>query len=355
VVVSLTSTAVAQPGTQNNTALYPQELSAFLAGELTPKMGAFVQLTYAASDGAIGLDNVDVRYATHTTVAQRDLLFGVTLNNNPTVQDVWNTVPAWSYPFMASEVAPTPAASVLIDGGLEQQVVGLGAYSLYDNVLYTEFTAYRSAPQGAAEPLDATASNTTRNFVPYWRVALQHEGERTYLMLGTFGFSAQLFPEGVTGPTNRYTDLAVDGQVEQKVGTGTVIGRAAFIHERQTLDASFASGEATSLANDLSTARASVGYMPNLRFGANLGFFNVSGTSDALLFPPGDVSGSNTGSPNSSGLVAEVTHQPWQNTRLAVQYVMYGKFNGARSAYDVPGGRNASNNNTLYLYTWMAF
>src|SRR5206468_2358242 len=112
-----------------------QELSAFLAGALTPKVGAFVHLTYAAADASFGLDNVDIRYATHTMFADRDLLFGLTLHNNPTVQDVWNTVPAWSFPFMAPEVAPSPAASPLIEGALEQQVLGLGAYSLYNDVL----------------------------------------------------------------------------------------------------------------------------------------------------------------------------------------------------------------------------
>src|SRR5205809_3749315 len=46
-----------------------------------------------------------------------------------------------------------------------------------------------------------------------------------------------------------------------------------------------------------------------------------SGSSDDVLYAPGDVTGSRTGSPNSSGLVAELTHQPWQNTRFALQYV----------------------------------
>jgi hypothetical protein len=35
--------------------------------------------------------------------------------------------------------------------------------------------------------------------------------------------------------------------------------------------------------------------------------------------------------------------------------VAYGRFNGASTAYDVPGGRNASQNNTLYGFLWLAF
>ena len=355
VVVSDTRTAKPQPGTQNNTAQFPQQFSVFLAGQLTPTVGAFTQLTYAASDASLAIDNVDIRYASHTTFANRDVLFGLTLHNNPTVQDVWNTVPAWSFPFVSSAVAPSPLASTLIDGALAQQVVGFGAYSLFNNALYTELTAYRSAPQGGTVPLDSTAVNTTRSIIPYWRVALQHMGESTYLMVGTYGLAASLYPTGVVGPTNRYVDVAVDAQVEQKLGESMVIGRATLIHEQQTLDATFAASESQNLKNNLSTARASVGFVPNLRWGANLGYFQTSGSSDTLLFAPAALSGSRTGSPNTSGLIGELTFNAWQNTRLGLQYVAYTKFNGASTTYDVAAGRSAADNNTLYLYTWMAF
>jgi len=354
-VVSTTNTAKNQPGAQNNTVMMPQEFSLFLAGALTQRIGAFTQLTYAAADGSIGIDNIDIRYANHATVANRDLLYGLTLNNNPTVQDVWNTVPAWSYPFMSSEVGPSPIAGTLIDGALAQQVAGVGAYSLFNQVFYAEVTAYRSAPQGSSVPLDSSSANTTKGLIPYWRAALQHAGQATSWMLGTYGFSGQLYPSGVTGPTNHYTDAAVDGQLEQKAGSATLIGRAAYIHEKQKLDATFAAGGSEKATNDLSTARASVSFLPNLRWGTTLGFFETSGSSDVILFAPGGVTGSRTGSPDTSGLVGEVQYNAWQNTRFGLQYVAYSKFNGAGTAYDMSGGRNARDNNTLYFYTWLAF
>jgi hypothetical protein len=106
-VASLTTTRTAIPGTQNSTASFPQQASIFFAGAVAPHVGIFSQFTYAAADGSLGIDNVDIRYANHTTVGEQDLLYGVTLNNNPTVQDVWNTVPAWSFPFMSSGSAPS--------------------------------------------------------------------------------------------------------------------------------------------------------------------------------------------------------------------------------------------------------
>jgi hypothetical protein len=356
VVTGLTQTSRAQPGRQNGTVGFPQQLSLFLAGQITPNVGIFSQFTYASAAGTIGIDNVDLRWAKHAALGDRDVLFGLTLHNNPTVQDVWNTAPAWSFPFMASDVAPSPAASTLIDGGLGQQVAGLGAYSLYNSTLYTELTAYRSAPQGAKEPLDATATNVTKGVIPYWRVALQHAWPTTYGMIGTYGFAARLFPHGVSGPTNNYTDAAVDAQIEHKAKMGMWIGRAAFIHESQTLSGFLAAAppEAANLHETLSTFRSNLTFEPSLRYALTAGYFQSTGTSDAVIFAPASVTGSRTGSPNSRGEIGEFAVNPWQNTRFGLQYVLYNLFNGASSDYDA-AGRKAADNNTLFAYLWVAF
>lgn len=355
VVGSATHLSKSQPGTQNGMFAFPQQFSLFVAGQIAPNVGAFTQFTYGASDGVFGVDNIDIRYANHRTIGDRDLLYGLTVNNNPTVQDVWNTVPAWGFPFMSSGTVPSQIASTLIDGGLGQEVVGVGAYSLFNNLVYTEFTAYRSALQGAAMPLDSTASNTTSGVIPYWRIALQHESPSTSLMLGTYGFEAHVFPTGVSGPTNRYTDVAVDAEIERRSGASTWIGRGSYIHERQQINASLLNGAATRANQTVATARASVAYLPNLRYSLTLGYFQTSGTADTLLYAPAPVTGSSTGSPNTSGLIGEVDYNAWQNTRIGLQYSVYNRFNGASSAYDVLGGRRASDNNSLYGFFWFAF
>ncbi|MFI5256966.1 MAG: cytochrome C [Gemmatimonadales bacterium] len=354
-VSSVTQTSKAAPGTQNGTVALPDQFSIFAAGAITPKIGLFSQFTYAARDGSFGIDNVDLRFADHGTLGEHQIIYGVTLHNNPTVQDVWNTVPAWSFPFMSSSSAPSSIASTLIDGGLSQQVVGLGAYSLFDNLLYTEFTAYRSSPQGFTSPLDSTSVNTASGVIPYWRIALQHETPTTSLMLGTFGFAAHLYPSGISGLTNRYTDVAVDGQIEQRQGTASWIGRASFIHERQQLTATQAAGGADNIDQNVSTARASVAYLPNMRYSMTLGYFQTTGSTDSTLYAPTAMVGSRLGRPNTSGAIGEITYNAWQNARLGLHYTAYSKFNGASTAYDIAGGRNASDNNTLYLYLWTAF
>ncbi len=353
-VGSVTSTAKPVPGTQNGTAQFPDQASVFIGGALTPNLGMFSQFTYAQADGGFGIDNVDIRYAKHFTAGSHDVLFGLDVNNNPTVQDVWNTVPAWGFPYMGSETAPGPVAASVIDGALGQSVVGLGAYTMLDDQLYTEFSIYRSAPQGVAMPLDSTSEMTTEGVAPYWRVAWQHTMAHDYLMLGTFGMYAQLYPAGISGLTNKYTDLGFDAQWEHPYDAGAIIGHASYIHETQDLTASALSGDAANASDYLSTFRANLQLATSLKYGASLGYFQTNGTTDAVLYQPDPIDGSVTGSPNSSGFIAEVDYNTWQNTRVGLQYTAYTKFNGSSSNYD-GSGRSASDNNTLYAYFWIAF
>src|SRR5712691_10496349 len=130
---SFTHTAAAQPGgatphTHANDNGVLDQLSLYYAGKILPHVGAFVQGTYDGVAGQAALDNADIRFANQGTLAGTPLVYGVSLNNNPTVQDVWNTTPAWGFPYASSPVAPTPAAVTLIDGTVAQQVLGLTAY-----------------------------------------------------------------------------------------------------------------------------------------------------------------------------------------------------------------------------------
>ena len=353
VMTSLSRTKTAQPGTQNGNVELPDQLSLFLGEEITPRLGTFLQFTYSAPDASFGIDNFDVRYANHGKLGAKELLYGLSLNNNPTVQDVWNSTPAWGFPWASSGVAPTPAAATLIDGGLGQQVAGLGGYALWDNRIYGEFSVYRSAPQGGPHPPDANAENTVRHVAPYWRVALQQSWRGQYLELGTYGMSTTLYPMNVTGPTNRYTDVAVDAQYERRIGGGNATAHATWIHEKQTLDAFFSTGGSANPTNTLKTFKVDGSYYTPGRVGTTLAYFSTTGDADNLLYPANPVTNS-TGSPNSNGIIGELDFLPWLNTRLTAQYVVYTKFNGGRTNYD-GAGRNASDNNTLYLLAWLVF
>ncbi len=343
------------PGTQNDNFAFPQQLSFFFAGVLTPNLGTFLQVTYEDQGGSFEWDNTDIRAATQTTFGSRTLIYGATLNNNPTVQDVWNSTPAWSFPYASSAVAPTPTAATLIDGPLAQDVLGLGAYGFFDNLIYAEFDIYRSVHQGGPNPPDSSATNTIRDVSPYWRVALQHDWPNQYLEVGTYGLFSKLYPTGVTGYTNNYTDVAIDGQYQLNLGQNNIItAHATWIHETQDLDAFYASHLSENRTNHLDTVRANVNYYYNRRYGGTFALFSTDGDRDTGLYTPQPVFGSRTGKPDSHGFIVQADYLPWLNTRFSVQYVIYRKFNGGEENYD-GFGREPSGNNTLYIIAWLNF
>ena len=356
-LVSTTSLAKALPGTPGTRAEFPQQLSLLFGGEIAPHLGALAELSYTDLTGRVSIDNTDVRFANHTRVLDRDLLYGVTLHNNPTVQDVWNTVPAWSYPFTSPALAPHPAAATLLDGGLAQSVLGLGAYGWFDNMLYAELTAYTSAPQGSRGLVDST-SRTIRDLAPYWRVALQNRNGPVYVMVGTYGMVTQLARGSGSGASgsgwDRYVDVGGDAQIERAFGKSYLVARANYTHENQDFSGAFT--RATNPTNTLDSWRLNATYGPVSDWSFGASYFATTGSTDARLYPAASVTGSRTGDPGSNGEVAEVTLNPWLNARVGLQYVMYQRFNGNSTSYDlVSGGRNAKDNNALFLYFWFAY
>jgi hypothetical protein len=353
--------------------LFPDQFSLFYAGKIANDLGAFIQATYTGADDHFGLDNTDIRYARYVSVAEpgatgaqgargwlasHDILVGLTLNNNPTVQDPWNSSPAWGFPFISSSVAPSPIAGTKIDGGLAQSVAGLGAYAWIDHALYVEFSLYSEAIIGGAHPLDSTQAQVVRGVSPYWRVGYEYRWDRNALFVGTYGIQTSILPGAghpLSGPTDRFTDVAVDTQYQFIGDENLVSFLATYIHEDQHLDASNAYGAAANTSNSLKTIKATVEYNYRRTIGGSVGFFSTTGSTDTLLYPnDGTVNGSLVGSPDSRGYILEVDYLPFLNTKLAVQYVGYSKFNGASSDY-AGIGRSASDNNTLYLQCWISF
>ncbi|TFG52750.1 MAG: hypothetical protein E4H37_05085 [Gemmatimonadales bacterium] len=83
-IASVSNTGTAQPEAQNGNVDFPQQLGLFLAGAITPNLGGFLQITYDPAGGNV-LDNVDLRLAGRGSLGSRSLVYGLTLNNNPTI------------------------------------------------------------------------------------------------------------------------------------------------------------------------------------------------------------------------------------------------------------------------------
>lgn len=341
-----------------------QEASLFLAGRLSDHVGVFAQATYSDIDRLLTLDNAEVRYAHPLQLGDKPAVFGVSVNNNPTVSDAWNTLPAWRFPYMASELVPEIAAAPLIEGGLEHQVVGVSGYAFYDNAWYGELGGYKTLSHSVLDALNVEDGGSISGIAPYWRVAWSHDSKGHSLSIGAFGLDANLHPDRLPGPSDKFHDIGVDASLQLfDMGPHVLTLNGAYVHERQNRAASLAAGAAANLHDTLDSTALNASYYYDNHYGLTLGRFMLRGSADPGLYAPDPAGGSRTGRPNTSGTIvqadwtpfgaADSWRAPWANLRLGVQYTLYDKFNGASRDYD-GFGRNARDNDTLFVFLWLA-
>jgi len=355
VLLSNTAFQANQPASQNNAAGFPQQLSIFLAGAFASHFGGFAQITYTHSDDHFGMDNVDLRYANHRMLAGRDLDYGITLNNNPSVEDLWNSTPAWGFPWISTASGVDPIASPLINGGLGQDVAGVGAYQMWNNHLYANVTVYRSEHAGAATPVtgDGAPFNIS-GVAPYWRVAWQQNWGQNYLEVGTYGIYVNSIPNAVSGPKDRYVDPALDFQYSRPLGANQLDIHGTYIRENSNLAATYAAGGADAPSHRLNMFKLDAVYHWTNRYSAAAAVFSTTGNTDTQLYAPAALTGSNNGSPSTSGYILQFAYWPVQNIDINLNYTGYRKFNGAALNYD-GANRNASDNSTVYMALWVNF
>ena len=363
---SVPDAGVTEDLAQKNSTEFPQALSVFYTGKIADELGAFLQLTWNPSSNSVGIDNSDLRFANHASLDSEEapgLIYGLTLNNNPTSQDVWNSTPAWGFPFILTNVGVPPVAKTLLDGQLAQVSAGFGAYVYLFDHLYIEASGYRSAQTsftnsttGGPGPLDSTAPSAriSSPVAPYWRAAWEQAWGEHSLEFGTFGIWAPTHPTGVgeSGPTNTFTDVALDGQYQFITDNHIATLAATWIHENRKFDnVSLASHH----NNTLDTVRLTATYFYRRWIGGSVQGFSTTGTRDDIMYGAGTaVVGSAKGRPDTQGAIIEVDFLPWLNTKVGAQYTIYGKFNGDSHNYD-GFGRKASDNNTLFLFVWTTF
>jgi hypothetical protein len=349
------------------------EGSVFLAGGIGSHLGGFAQVTYSGPDEAWAWDNLDLRAVGTGKIGGKDLVYGLTLNNNPTIQDVWNTLPGWGFPYTDSDYAPGPATSPLISGGLGQAVLGLSAYAWLDSKFYVEAGGYSTPSKGTlrwlgADPFDP---GKIHGLAPYGRVAFQTDVASGTFEAGAFALKAALYPgrDRSSGFTDRYTDLGLDASWIKPLKSDTLTLNARYTHEKQSLNATCALGMAdgsiepgplSQCADDtLNEERIDGSYYWHNAIGGTVSAFNLSGSSNPIIYAD-----NRTFRPNSSGFLFQVDGTPFGrgksplgprfNMRVGVQYTVYTRFDGARFNFD-GSGRNASANNTLRVFTWVAF
>jgi hypothetical protein len=365
----------------DNVVLTP--FSGFWGGAITDHIGAFAQVTYSAPDPLSALsgtpadqfkhtwswDNADVRYANTAQFGPLDIVYGFTANNNPTVQDLWNTTPAWAFPYAVSSINGPQGASTAIEGTFAARVAGVGGYTMINDLLYLELSGYKTLGFNTLNSLGINPFDglgEIGNVSPYWRVALEpHWGRHTW-MVGAFGMVVDVHPwvdssftlgsTAVFPQTDRFTDVGFDTQYQYQGDNYWVTLRGSYIREFQQLNSSFvnASTNPTDVLNSL-RLQASLAMGADNRVVLTGQYFDIWGTPDLGLFGTDPITGVVL-APDTRGWMAEIAYipfgaskmigWPWFNARIGLQYTFYNKLNGTTVG--------AQDNNTLFLHAWFA-
>ena len=401
---------------QKNNSLIFATGSVFLAGKVTNNIGAFIQVTYdnyagqsVGSDGGLGrfqshsqADNMDIRYADRFIDTNRDLIVGVSLNNNPSVSDPWSSAAAW----MQYVPNASPTSHQFVDGpfpgfGSGGNIAGATAYGYWNKTIYGELGLYGTANHAfsfMSQGISGVNRTTLGGTNPYWRLAYTREWGPHNIMVGTSGMVAHVFDGGsdTSDPNNRgrFKNAGIDSQYQYLLDPHSVTAQVSYMRQTQNYSANSMAANAANVAagttffladgltpvasanssDTTNTFRAKVSYVYQAKYGGSVAFFNLTGTTNTLNQTSGfdstpsisttpdpvsgitslRVNGNLSGNPATRGFNYEAFWTPVQYVRLGVQYTAYNRFNGAGNNYD-GFGRNASDNNTLRFYMWAAY
>jgi hypothetical protein len=240
-------------------------------------------------------------------------------------------------------------------------VLGVNAYAWWNSSIYTEVGVYTSPGRGFLSTVGVVSSpaNSIDGAAPYVRAAYQKNYGEQNFEVGVFGFFPSLQGTFVsTGRTNDYRDLGIDASY-QFTGDGSSIYQinAVYTNENQSLNASFPL-RASNLNNTFNDFRIDGSYYWQNMIGGTVQFFDTWGSTDRLKY-----AGNSAFKPDSTGFVFQVDGTPFGanpsslgtrfNIRAGLQYTVYTRFNGASSNFN-GFGRNASDNNALRLFIWLA-
>ncbi|NNM51163.1 MAG: hypothetical protein HKM02_02910 [Pseudomonadales bacterium] len=343
---------------------FPRQFSLFYAGEVSDHMGAMLQVT-GENGGSISQDNSEVRYANQKLMLGVPVTYGVTLNNSPGMEDLWQNTPTWGYPFIHPSGSPAGganAANAFMAHGLGGAVAGLGAYTMIDNHYYADFTLYRSTSTQSWNLTNA-APGQFNGLAPYGRLAYQTDIGNGDIEIGGWFMAANLTNTGglnntgLGSPSDRTVDRAIDLQYELPMGNDELVVHSSYVHESDDMrstNSGMAYLNSFKLQGEMHfNNKQSVGLMLTRSTGTNNdASFNITNYDmpvNQTNLPPGAA----FISPQSTAWVAQYYFLPWENVQLGAQYWMFTKYNG-NSGYNYNNG-DAHANDTAMLYGWFLF
>ena len=357
---------------QNNEP-YIQAATVFLNGKLYDHVGCFCQWTYDGLAQRFSADNEEVRIASEYQGEHLRALYGVAINNNPGMSDIYNSTWVWGWPYLSSAVSVgNNAATLLGSAALAQSSAGMTAYTMINNPLYLEGGAYHYSDHGLQIfriNTDTPQATELKGYAPYYRVALQHDWThgRNSAEVGAYGLTADKYPGGyINGATDHYVDQGFDGQYQYVTDRHRFSYQVTYLTEKQTITATHALGQSTNPTDRVNQLATKFSYYYKKWYGVNVGYQRTTGTTDAGLYNAGAINGTTGGAvvgsvnsnPDTQAVIGELDYlfsisgkQSYRKNRIILQYTAYQKFNGGTNNYD-GAGRKASDNNFLNLALW---
>ncbi len=395
------------PGLPANDILDFSDATVFYNGQIYCNLGIFSQFSYGSTAGPNGVpgifwDNTELRYTDKTRVSGNDVVWGILGNNNPSMQDVWNTVPAWLFPWVPQDIATGPSVTSMLESTqFAGRAQSAGAYVWVNNMFYAELSAYRAFDPNLIKVAGGDPSDGTPRFdsvAPYWRLAIEKTWNEQSLEVGTYGMYANVQPTNATvanatssftptgvgvspgsnlsslafgSATDKYTDVAVDAQYQYIGPIHAVTVRTYYLWEHQQLDATYYVGNAfanaavgSNLANrpteDLRSFNISASYIYDRHISLTGAYFNIQGNQDTAYY-----AFSPNGKPNTDGFTFDLSYipypyggpdlWPWLNARIGVLYTHFDKLDGTTNNVDGNIGYRARDADQTFLYAWIDF
>jgi hypothetical protein len=364
---SFTHTAAPQlpifAGADSNDNLKLDAVNIIYGGKIYSDVGAYIQGFYSPLTHRFQLFQTDIRYATQARLWGKDVTYGLSLNNNPGDTDPWNTsLSFWNYPYYSSLLLVAPAGPA-IQGRYGTQILGANSYVSWNQFLYAALGFYGSPPAETLDGLgiDARGADAISGAAPYWRLAVEPAFGHSTLELGTFGLAMAVHPRRIdSAGTDRTLDVGVDTEYQYFSHLYSLSLMGSYIHEDSTLNASRALGFSSNTRDHLNAINVKGTYYYNQTYGANVGYFQTTGSSDPTLYGASALNGS----PDSSGWILELDYYPFNrgypvkardlNLKFGLQYTLYTRFDGGEGIYDMTP-RRPSDHNTVFIYSWLAF
>lgn len=392
-VKSTTSSVDASVTMPKNGQLIPEEANLYVAGKFSDHIGGNLKWTASVANanplfGSTGvqtgthvghdffLDASDVRFAQQEDVASQTVAWGVSLNNAPASQDLWNTTPVHTFPYRSSSLlnawgtgqfGPTS----MMDGGLNSQTTGLGVYAMWNDTIYMELSNYfKSSPGSSALQLSGPVNTINSSANPYWRLAWNRVNGNDSFMVGMFGMVTHLArdPFVAGSASGKYTDTGLDAQYQHITDVHSLSAQATYIHEQVEWGSHSVGRSHDTSDGTLNTFKTKVTYDYARTYGTSIFYFKSNGSTDNLYWAynpnPSVITGacnqnnsilaycSATGSPKTSGVGFELYYAPTPKIHIALQQTYYRNFLGGTTFVDNSSGntRSASDNNLTYLY-----